>query len=148
MISKHFANENDTMKTKKAYRQASCLIKVKYANYQLAEDERLRMFESIGSVLQVYKCQFCAGYHIGHKKGLLHNERLEAMVKQTTLGMYMRTPDRIPTGDIDTVEHASHLARKKKHPVKMYSEKKLLNREYRKQEMELGEEEGGDYRGE
>lgn len=136
------------MKGKKRYRQYSCLAKVKYPDLITCESERQRLFETLGTVLVSYKCQFCAGFHLGHRKAVIQDRAQEREAKVRTLGIHVRLSEVIDLPEISEVEHASVAVRHKKGHVKMYNERKLLGREYRKQESDGGEEEGGDYRGE
>ena len=137
------------MRRKKDYRQISCLAKVKYPTFAVAQSENQRVFEQIGSVMNVYKCLFCSGFHLGHRKGRIQDEVQERAAKKLNAGIHVRLVDPLDEmPDLDSVTHASMPVRHKKSKVKMNAEKKLLKREYRKQLHDYGEEEGGDYRGE
>jgi len=62
------------MSSKRRLRKKICTSKVKFESNDDARKALGRMFVRghIDGRMDVYKCKFCSGYHIGHSKGRNH----------------------------------------------------------------------------
>jgi hypothetical protein len=56
------------MASKRALRRKSCTGKVRHTSAQAAQAARRALFLPQGytGLINVYRCHFCGGYHIGH----------------------------------------------------------------------------------
>lgn len=55
------------MSSKRNVRRRTCDRKVRYETQEEASAARTRLFRSGSGGMNVYKCKFCGGYHIGHR---------------------------------------------------------------------------------
>lgn len=56
------------MASKRAIRRRACAGKVRHASADFARVALAKLFQRVGYTghMNVYRCRFCNGYHIGH----------------------------------------------------------------------------------
>jgi hypothetical protein len=59
------------MAPKRGIRRRQCERKVRYDSVQSASKAWYALTSKTGEDFNVYKCKFCKGYHVGHKRGVL-----------------------------------------------------------------------------
>ena len=57
------------MASKRHLRRKTCEAKERYPNEDAARSGARWSWKKFATHLVPYKCQFCGGYHLGHKRG-------------------------------------------------------------------------------
>ena len=60
----------------------SCAGKIAHDTVTSVQYVLDRMKTSVGEILEIYKCQFCKKFHIGHKKGTSYKVKPKLHIKK------------------------------------------------------------------